>query len=155
MTVRAFFGKARRKILRVLLGRELFFQLTNAHSRLEEINTSFQQSVLQGINTNMEVIDKKLSQISKALKNDTYQIIKHNYEAIQAAEINTRTFDEYKKIYRGREIVLLASGPTLNFYEPLPDVISIGVNTAVLYNKVKLDFLFVQDKLVAEKYEKE
>jgi hypothetical protein len=129
--------------------------LTNTHSKVDEISTGLQQSILQDINTSIEVIDKKIFQISEALKNNTYQIIKHNYEAIQVAEINTRTFDKYKKIYRGQEIVLLATGPTLNFYEPLPDVISIGVNAAVLYNKVKLDFLFVQDKWAVEKYEKE
>lgn len=132
MTIRTFFGKIRKKIIRLLLGRELFDRLTAPKD-----NSFFVD--------NFNVINDKLNQLTENLKNNTYEIIKNNYEAITVSDINTKTFDKYRHIHKGREIVLLATGPTLNYYEPLLDVITVGVNSAVLFPKVKLDYLFVQD----------
>ena len=56
-----------------------------------------------------------------------------------------KTFLPYKNIFDGREIVILATGPSLNQYVPIPNVIHIGVNNAYKFNKVNLDFLFIQD----------
>jgi len=132
MTLRSFFSKVRRKILRLLLGRELFERI----NRPKE-NISFEHD--------FNIINDKLNQLSEDLKRNTYHIIKYNYEAITARDINTKTFDKYRNCNKEHEIVLLATGPTLNFYEPLPDVINLGVNTTVLFSKVKLDYLFIQD----------
>jgi len=138
MILRTFLGKIRRKIIRLLLGRELFEKVNQPKE-----NISFEH--------NFNIINDKLNRLSEDLKIHTYHIIKYNYEAITARDINTKTFDKYRNCNKNREIVLLATGPTLNFYEPLPVVINLGVNTAVLYSKVKLDYLFVQDYFSIEK----
>jgi len=140
--MRNIFGKIRRKILRVLLGRELFERLI------------FPQD-FSFFNNSLNIINNKLDQITETMKNDTYQIIKNNYEAIMASDINTKTFDKYKDIYKNYEIVLIATGSTLNYYEQLQNVINIGVNTAVLCSKIRFDYLFVQDRFSILKCEKE
>ena len=59
--------------------------------------------------------------------------------------INYNTFLQYKNINQGKEIVLIATGPTLNKYIPIENALNVGVNQAIYYDKVKLDYYFLQD----------
>lgn len=59
--------------------------------------------------------------------------------------IHQETFKPYKNKYNGRDVVVVATGPTLKAYQPLPDAIHIGVNNAYKYPHALLDFLFIQD----------
>ena len=70
------------------------------------------------------------------------QIITH---ANAITNTHQRTFNKYKNCHSGRSIVLVATGPTLNFYEPQKDCIHVGVNKAVAYNRVVFDYLFFHD----------
>lgn len=56
-----------------------------------------------------------------------------------------KTFIEYKNKFNGKEIAIIATGPSLNKYKPLKDVINIGVNKAIFAEKIKLDFFFAID----------
>jgi len=60
-------------------------------------------------------------------------------------ETHKQTFGEYKNKHCGQDIVIIATGPTLNNYKLIPNTINIGVNKAIQYNKVKFDYYFVQD----------
>ncbi len=62
------------------------------------------------------------------------------------AHLHQKTFSEYKNKYQGKEMVLLASGPTNSKYCPIAHAIHVGVNRSFLKDDVKLDYLFVQDK---------
>lgn len=66
-------------------------------------------------------------------------------EQNEISAVNTKAFAEYQNCYRGRDVVVVATGPTLNDYEPIEGAIHIGVNTAYKNPKLKLDYLFVQD----------
>lgn len=59
--------------------------------------------------------------------------------------LHKTVFPKYKNIYKGREVVVLATGPTLNHYIPIKDAIHIGVNSACKQNIVNLDYLFAID----------
>ena len=63
-----------------------------------------------------------------------------------------KTFGEYKNKYNGQEIAIIATGPSLNNYKPIPNVINIGVNKAIFYEKVKLDYYFAQDYSATKSY---
>lgn len=58
--------------------------------------------------------------------------------------VNTETFAKYKGIHKGRDVVLLASGPSASKYKGIKGAIHIGVNKSFLH-EVKLDYLFIQD----------
>lgn len=60
-------------------------------------------------------------------------------------EVHKESFKGYKNKYAGRDIAIIATGNTLKFYQPLENVINIGVNKACLYDKVKLDYFFAID----------
>lgn len=58
---------------------------------------------------------------------------------------HARVFPKYKGIYRNKDIVIVASGPSLNKYKPIECAIHIGVNNVYKNKKINLDYLFIQD----------
>ncbi len=54
-------------------------------------------------------------------------------------------FGKYKDIHSGQDIVIVGAGPTLDKYTPIPGALHIGVNRTYQCEKLKLDYLFVQD----------
>ena len=68
------------------------------------------------------------------------------------AETHKDTFGEYKNIHYGKSIVIFATGPSLNKYKPIKNIISIGVNKACLYDKITLDYFFAADYLNTKNY---
>ena len=78
--------------------------------------------------------------------NDKIEKIRYNnYLLNMSKNINYNTFLQYKNINQGKEIVLIATGPTLNKYIPIENALNVGVNQAIYYDKVKLDYYFLQD----------
>lgn len=67
-------------------------------------------------------------------------------------ETHKKTFGEYKNKYSGKDIVIIAPGPSLNKYKKLENVINIGVNKACLCDKIKLDYFFAIDYLATKEY---
>ena len=78
--------------------------------------------------------------------NDKIEKIRYNnYLLNMSKNIDYNTFLKYKNINQGKEIVLIATGPTLNKYIPIENALNVGVNQAIYYDKVKLDYYFLQD----------
>lgn len=63
-----------------------------------------------------------------------------------------KTFAPYENIHAGKDVVLVASGPSLNQFIPLPDAIYVGVNRSFLFEKINLDYLFMQDYIAVKDY---
>lgn len=55
------------------------------------------------------------------------------------------TFTKYKNCHAGQDVVLLGTGPSLNYFEPIKNCVYVGVNKAASYKKVHLDYIFFQD----------
>lgn len=55
------------------------------------------------------------------------------------------TFGSYKNKFEGKNIVLIATGPSLKDFIPIDNAIYVGVNGAFKYDKIKLDYLFMED----------
>ena len=60
----------------------------------------------------------------------------HNHMAV---------FSPYKACYTGKEIAIIATGPSLNHYKQIPNTINIGVNKAFLKHDLRLQYIFMQD----------
>lgn len=91
---------------------------------------------------NFILLDKKLDNKMEKLGEElTYLIEEQN----EVSEVNTKAFAKYRNCYRGRDVVIAATGPTLNVYTPIENAIHIGVNAAYRKPHIKLDYLFVQD----------
>ena len=59
---------------------------------------------------------------------------------------HSKIFPKYKGCHKNQDIVVVGTGCTLDDYEPL-DAVHIGVNRAYLNERLKLDYLFIQDNL--------
>ena len=104
----------------------------------------------------IKILFIKITLKNKPTKSDSYDFenrlvnrldkIIHNSILLNMSEnINYNTFLKYKNINYGKEVVLIATGPTLNKYIPIKNAINVGVNQAIYYDKVKLDYYFLQD----------
>jgi len=65
--------------------------------------------------------------------------------AMSTCSMHRESFLRFKNCNAGRDVVLVASGPTLARYVPVPGAVHIGVNTAVRFGKVPMDYVFIQD----------
>lgn len=67
------------------------------------------------------------------------------YRANAVYNLHNKVFPQFKGIYRGKKVVVIAAGPTLNDYSPLSTAVHIGVNKTFMQKKVDLDYLFILD----------
>lgn len=82
----------------------------------------------------------------KIFLNEFERLRKINQIQLIAANLHPKTFGEFKNCHNNQSIVLVGSGPTLNFYKhPIDGIKHCGLNKAFLYNKVKFDYLFAND----------
>lgn len=65
-------------------------------------------------------------------------------------EAHSKTFPQFKNCNAGKEIVLVASGPTMAYYNPLNDVLHLGVNKVYKNKNINLDYLFAMDYSIGE-----
>lgn len=86
-------------------------------------------------------VHKGLENIHRQIDELTYLIEEQN----EISAVNTKAFAKYQNYYRGRDIVVVATGPTLNYYTPIEGAVHIGVNTVYKKQEIPLDYLFVQD----------
>jgi hypothetical protein len=90
----------------------------------------------------IDLIDSR--NIKKTI-NDTYlQLAEQIIDMPQVLDIHNKTFPKYKGINKGKDVVVLGSGKSLNYYEPIENAIHIGVNLVAFFDKIKLDYLFWQ-----------
>lgn len=64
---------------------------------------------------------------------------------LSTAALHQKTFGKFKGIYTGKDVVVLATGPSAKTYKPIPGCAHIGVNHAFLREDVKLDYIFTFD----------
>lgn len=95
-----------------------------AHEHLTSILSSVKHTQMQ-----LEYLDKKTNILN----------------SVQST--HREVFSPFKNKYPDKEIVLMATGPTLKKYLPIENALHIGVNNAYKFQAVKLDFLFIQDVL--------
>lgn len=69
-----------------------------------------------------------------------------------AQKVNEETFKKYKNCNYGKEIAIVAPGPTLNKYKPMDKVLHIGLNKATFREDIKFDYVFMQDYMVTKGY---
>lgn len=118
---------------------------------------SFIIDIAQHIDELIIIVEKTSKQQAKETDNPLMintkdQLNKYFYDVMVACRANTimethkRTFGKYRNSFRGKEIVLIATGSTLNDYIPLQNTIHVGVNKAFSFSKCKMDFIFLCDQ---------
>ena len=66
-------------------------------------------------------------------------------EQAELCALNFQTFDPFRDKFRGKNLVVFATGPSCEYYEPIEDAIHVGINFAWMKNNVKLNYLVTND----------
>lgn len=74
-------------------------------------------------------------------------LLRKTARLINIAQLHQQTFAMYKGCNKGKSVVIIGAGPTLNKFKPINDCVYIGLNSAVLYTQIKYDYLFTIDKI--------
>lgn len=68
-------------------------------------------------------------------------------ESQELVAAHLKAFAEYEGAFYGKEVVVVANGPTAKYYKPIPDAIHVGVNRAWKLEEIPLDYLFAIDAI--------
>lgn len=114
-----------------------------------------------GIEADAYLTEKVMAEIEKAyIEADTNIILRKHMdrwekelrhirweveEQAEVCDVNTRTFEKYRGINRGKDVAIVATGPSLNGYKTQNGLTYIGVNRSFLRKDIPFDYLFVQD----------
>lgn len=97
----------------------------------------------------------KLKNQSKYIEQQFLELKKYiSNEAFAAnfvKDLHNKTFLRFKNCNIGKDVMLVACGPTMAYLSPPPPTskpVMIGVNRAYRNSELKLDYVFVQDKQV-------
>ena len=74
-----------------------------------------------------------------------YRMYRLNQFLQEAADHHRKIFPQFKNKYAGREIVIVACGPTAAAYQPIPDAVHIAINRAIRMKEIEFDYLFAGD----------
>lgn len=85
---------------------------------------------------------------------------KNNHNAVEQAlklqslyDIHSKVFPQFKNINEGKDVVIIATGPTLAHYtEPIKGAVHIGLNRAYQVKNIKFDYLFCIDGTATKDY---
>lgn len=65
--------------------------------------------------------------------------------ATEIHETHKASFSEFRGCHTDNDVVIVATGPSMKYYTPIPGVTYIGVNKAFKNEKVHLDYYFTTD----------
>lgn len=139
--------------------KKYFLGICYSRKKIKPLFSLWEQSVFSSI----ENIQQSLALLPHLKAQNDYIAGKNDYIAnksaindmyltIERAKLQNSTFSKYKNINQNKDIVLVATGPTVNFYKALKGVVHIGVNKAFNINGISLDYLFIQDYIAASSY---
>lgn len=89
------------------------------------------------------------------LEENNEVLLRKTARLINIAQLHQNTFGEFKGCNKGRDVVLVAAGPSVNNFKYIENCIYVGLNRACLLSSVKFDYLFSIDKIGIEQYYKE
>ncbi|MEE0495266.1 MAG: hypothetical protein UDK34_01970 [Cyanobacteriota bacterium] len=91
-----------------------------------------------------DIINEKCHLITDKLDNIYYDM-----HVLNQISVLHKDYLQYKRCYEGRDIVLVATGPTSQYYKKLiQNAVHIGINSAIKYDWIDFDYIFVNDNSI-------
>lgn len=110
---------------------------------------NFYKSKSQGktITKQVSLLEEKINKIENQCKY-IRQLLRISISSNQATLVHPETFGKYRGGFAGKDIVIVACGPTISFYTPQKDAVFIGINRAFKQSNISFDYLFAQDQFL-------
>ena len=99
-----------------------------------------------------EEIEKQYFENNHIKGKDSIAKINHIRNIVIAQNLHKDTFANYKNKYNEKSVILVATGPTLKYFTPIDNAILVGVNKAICYSRINLDYLFMLDYGAVKNY---
>jgi len=113
--------------------------------KLKKLLKRFFPPTSKTVNGQFDSIKREIRKVQKGRTINELDLSFLMCKANEIQAVHHDTFLPFKGIHRGQEIVIVGTGPTLQYYTPLEGAIYIGVNGAYHSERFTLDYLFVQD----------
>lgn len=88
---------------------------------------------------------RQLEDVTRTIRRYGDKSILYACLANEIRDTNKETFRPYRGMHVGERVVIIGTGPTLNYFQPIKGSINIGLNGAYHYSRANLDYYFVQD----------
>ena len=98
---------------------------------------------------------KKITSFFQNLFRTRYSLDMYISQSLIVRDVNTNAFAKYRNKHIGQDVVLIATGPSLNKYKPIENAVNIGVNKTIFKKDINLDYYFVIDYAATGSYLKE
>lgn len=95
-----------------------------------------------------DIIKEKLLQLEEKIDQIDCQIQEQN----EICATNTAAFKKFENCNYGKDVVVVASGPTMQYYKPLKSAIHIGMNSTWKRNDINFDYFFVLDWIREQRF---
>lgn len=117
---------------------------------VKNINKTHKQITFMGFRFKLKRQQNEMSLILEKMMNTQTIFLRDMNRTVQTlvstAMLHQKTFLPFKNCYQGKEIVIVASGPTAKYYNaPINGAIHIGVNRAFQLESVDFNHIFIQD----------
>lgn len=131
---------------------------------IKRIGRAFDSNYDTVIETNNRSVDtnnyiRSLSESQAVFNRDywniSFPLLKYYYYNSIAQGVHSLLFEKYRGCNKGKELVIVACGPSVDNYKPLKNVKHLAVNRAFLLRDVKFDYIFMHDSVMIENYRKE
>jgi len=74
-----------------------------------------------------------------------YKILRYSQFCATTAVLHQKVFPQFRNIYQGKEVAVFACGPSVKAYQPIKDVVKIGINRSIQMPGIELDYFFLVD----------
>lgn len=91
------------------------------------------------------IIEEKFNDLKREIQAARDLILVQTSNSFSIYNQHQNVFPKYKNINQGKDIVLIATGPSLKDFKLIENAIYVGVNKAFKYDKAKFDYLFLSD----------
>lgn len=93
-------------------------------------------------NITKELLDNLKQELLQELKQHiSNEVFCANY----IYDLHSKTFPQFKNCNEEKEVVIVATGPSMKYYTPIENAIHIGVNQAFRREDIPLDYIFAID----------
>lgn len=122
----------------------------------KRIGRAFGASEIIDISKNTEqIVNQNREQLS-LYTNDFWRFafpyIKYYYFNEFAKSLHPLLFERYRGCNKGKKVVIVACGPSVDNYIPIKDAKHLAINRAFLREDIKFDYIFMHDSVMVSKY---
>lgn len=118
----------------------------------EVISQQIDAIKLESVLNEIRKLEENMARHADEIRHYPEMISRLNQRNLATAFAHQKIFSQFENCFAGKDVVLLATGPSLNEFEPMKDVVYVGVNNTFQQKEIDVDYLFIHDYRGAKKY---